>query len=74
MEHKKNCRLTNQPGYNYKLLFARKQKNFTIMDVAQLCKISRFLYSRIEAGKTMPRIDIASRIAASLDLNIDDLL
>ena len=74
MEHTQNCALTKKKGYNYKLLFARKQKNCTIMDLAQECKISRYQYSRIESGKTIPRIDVARRIATSLDLRLDDLL
>jgi DNA-binding XRE family transcriptional regulator len=52
----------------------RIKKGMTQSQLANLAGIKQPSLSEIEAGKKMPKLDTAKRIAAVLDCAIDDLL
>lgn len=52
----------------------RQEKGFTQLKIAELTGLSRNYISDIENGRYMPSVDALSKIAASLNMNLDFLV
>ena len=61
-------------NFGERLLEARKAKEFTREGLAKLVHISSKTISNYESGERYPTIDIASRLAAALDVSVASLL
>ena len=55
------------------LLKIRKQRNLTQEAVADLAGVTRQTVAKWEAGESTPDLEIAGRLAAALDISLDDL-
>lgn len=53
---------------------ARRARNLTQDQLAELIQTSQSTVARIEHAETMPPADVATRIAAALGITIDELL
>ena len=61
-------------NFGERLLEARKAKEFTRENLAKLVHISSKTIANYESGERYPTIDIASRLAAALDVSVASLL
>lgn len=52
------------------LKFIRKEKRFTITELARRTKLSRVTITNIENQKVTPRVDTAFKIARELDVDV----
>lgn len=52
------------------LKFIRKEKRFTITELARRTKLSRVTITNIENQKVTPRVDTAFKIARELDVEV----
>lgn len=55
------------------LIRARKAKGLQQKDIAKMVGISRSHYTKIEAGKRNPRLEIARRIAIIVEEDVKEL-
>lgn len=55
---------------NNQLLLARLNANLTQATIAKMVNIPRESYIQIEKGRTIPRIDVAHRIADILQIDV----
>jgi DNA-binding XRE family transcriptional regulator len=58
---------------NIQILVRRKQLNLKQKDLAQVLGISQGALCMIEAGRRLPRVSLANRIAKALDTTTADL-
>lgn len=56
-----------------KLIESRKKLSMTQEDLAAKVGISRAYFTNIENGKHTPSLEVAKKIAATLNMSIDDL-
>lgn len=49
----------------------RKQKNLSQQDIANLTEIARPNIARIESGKHSPTLEILTKLAIALDMNLE---
>lgn len=56
-----------------KLVTARKERNLSVADIAELLGISGSFYYKIEAGTRNPTLELASRIADIFNMTVDEL-
>lgn len=56
-----------------KIKFLRNKRNISQEKLAIQAKISRTHLSDIETGKAKPSVDVAQRIALSLETQIEDI-
>lgn len=52
----------------------REAMNLSLRDLAERCGVSAPMLSQVERGETSPTLQVASRIAAGLDLRLSQLL
>lgn len=56
---------------NYKIAIARAEHGLTLRELSEKCGISANSLSKIEIGKTVPRILTLSKIAKALNKDIE---
>lgn len=56
-----------------KLKDIRKAKHLTQKQLSLLCSVSQGKICEYEQGKSLPRLDTASKLAAALDCTLDEL-
>jgi DNA-binding XRE family transcriptional regulator len=58
---------------NFELFKARKEKNLTQQQLADVATLKRSRYCRIELGKVEPTVWEAFKIATAVERNIDEI-
>lgn len=58
---------------NIKLVAKRKDVGLTQVQVAEQAGVTEVCYQCYEAGKRLPRVDVALRIARALGSTVEDL-
>lgn len=56
-----------------KIITLRKQKNLSQTDLGKAAGVSREIIGRYERGEVMPSIEVAAKIADTLDVSLDYL-
>ena len=58
---------------NIELIEKRKSKGLTQVQVAKQAGVTEACYQSYEAGKRLPRVDVAIRIARALESSVEEL-
>lgn len=57
-----------------KLREIRKAKNMTQAQLSERSKVNRVCIAKYETGKSVPTIETAGRLAAALEVKIEDIV
>lgn len=62
-------------NYNFEVLrYLRKQKDFTIEQLAKRSKVSFSVISKLERNQTTPNLDVLQRICTALSISVTELI